>query len=46
MPLFAFTARDLTGKMVSGTIVAQTEREVTDILSERSLFPVYVTVGK
>ncbi len=46
MPLFAFTARDLTGKMVSGTIEAQTEREVTNILSERSLFPVKVTAGK
>jgi type II secretory pathway component PulF len=46
MPLFAFTARDLTGKLVSGTIEAQSEREVANILSERSLFPVSVTAGK
>ncbi|GAA5505068.1 type II secretion system F family protein [Novipirellula caenicola] len=43
MPTFAYTARDSTGKQVNGTIEAGTEREVTSILSERSLFPVKVS---
>ncbi|EMI20039.1 type II secretion system F domain protein [Rhodopirellula maiorica SM1] len=43
MPTFAYTARDTTGKQVNGTIEAGTEREVTSILSERSLFPVKVS---
>ncbi len=42
MPTFAYTARDMTGKQVTGTIEATGEREVTAILSERSLFPVNV----
>lgn len=43
MPTFAYTARDMSGKQVTGTLEAQTEREVASILSERSLFPVKVT---
>ena len=43
MPIFAYTARDMTGKAVSGTIEAGNEREVSLTLSERSLFPVNVT---
>ncbi|GAA4457655.1 type II secretion system F family protein [Novipirellula rosea] len=43
MPTFAYTARDSTGKQVNGTIEAGTEREVTSMLSERSLFPVKVS---
>jgi type II secretory pathway component PulF len=42
MPTFAYTARDMTGKQITGTIEANGEREVTAILSERSLFPVSV----
>ncbi len=42
MPTFAYTARDLTGKQVNGTLEANGEREVAAILSERSLFPVNV----
>ncbi len=42
MPTFAYTARDMTGKQISGTVEAGGEREVTAILSERSLFPVSV----
>ncbi len=42
MPTFAYTARDMTGKQVTGTMEANGEREVTAILSERSLFPVSV----
>ncbi|WP_372718471.1 type II secretion system F family protein [Novipirellula sp.] len=43
MPTFAYTARDSSGKQVNGTIEAGTEREVTSMLSERSLFPVKVS---
>ena len=42
MPTFAYTARDLTGKQITGTLEANGEREVTAILSEQSLFPVNV----
>lgn len=42
MPTFTYTARDMTGKQVTGTMEATGEREVTAILSERSLFPVSV----
>ena len=43
MTTFAYTARDMTGKQVSGTVDAANEREVTTILAERSLFPVDVS---
>ncbi|MCG8650078.1 MAG: type II secretion system F family protein [Pirellulales bacterium] len=42
MPTFAYTARDMSGKQITGTLEANGEREVTAILSERSLFPVKV----
>ena len=42
MPVYAYTARDMTGKQVTGTIEAAGEREVTAKLSEQSLFPVDV----
>ncbi len=42
MPNFAYTARDMSGKQVSGTVEANAEREVAGILSEKSLFPVEV----
>ena len=42
MPTFAYTARDMTGKQVNGTVEATGEREVATMLSERSLFPVNV----
>jgi general secretion pathway protein F/type IV pilus assembly protein PilC len=42
MPTFAYTARDLAGKQVNGTLEATGEREVAAILSDRSLFPVTV----
>ena len=43
MPTFAYTARDLSGKQVTGTLEATGEREVAAMLSERSLFPVKVS---
>ena len=42
MPLFAYTARDMSGKQVTGTIEAGGEREVAAMLSDQSLFPVQV----
>lgn len=42
MPTFAYVARDMTGKQVSGTLEAGGEREATAILADRSLFPVSV----
>ncbi|MCP4940995.1 MAG: type II secretion system F family protein, partial [Planctomycetaceae bacterium] len=42
MPMFAYTARDMSGKQVTGTVEANAEREVAGILSEKSLFPVEV----
>lgn len=42
MPTFAYTARDMTGKQINGTLEAAGQREVTAILAERSLFPVSV----
>lgn len=42
MPTFAYTARDMTGKQITGTIEAGNKREVSAVLSERALFPVNV----
>ena len=46
MPDFAYIARDLTGHKVTGTLSAQSEREVITILSGKSLFPVQVSAEK
>jgi type II secretory pathway component PulF len=43
MPEFAYTARDLSGKRVEGTLAAGTEREAVASLSARDLFPLKVT---
>ena len=42
MPVFAYTARELSGKLVNGTVEAASEREVASVLADRSLFPVTV----
>jgi type II secretory pathway component PulF len=42
MPNFAYTARDLHGKRVSGTLAAASEREAITQLSGKSLFPLSV----
>ena len=42
MPVFAYTARELSGKLVNGTLEATSEREVAGVLADRSLFPVTV----
>ena len=42
MPDFTYTARNATGEMVSGSMSANTERDVVNALSGKSLFPVKV----
>lgn len=46
MPTFAYTARDMAGKTVSGSIEAANEREVAALLSEKSLFPSKVSAAQ
>src|SRR5438034_9925626 len=46
MPDYAYIARDSTGQKVTGCLSAATEREVINILSGRSLFPVEVKATK
>ncbi|MCC9603020.1 type II secretion system F family protein [Stieleria sp. JC731] len=46
MPVYAYTARDMSGKTVNGTIEAANEREVASLLSEKSLFPSKVTASE
>ena len=46
MPDFAYTARDLRGTRVSGTLAAASEREAIAILAGKSLFPIQVAAAK
>ena len=46
MPDFAYTARNMKGEMVNGTLAANTEREVINILSGQSFFPLDVSEKK
>lgn len=46
MPDFAYTARDLTGQRVEGTLIATSEREALAVLAGRDLFPLQVTADK
>ncbi|MBN1855000.1 MAG: type II secretion system F family protein [Pirellulales bacterium] len=46
MPDFAYTARNMDGQQVTGTISASTEREATALLSSQDLFPVQVKAGR
>ncbi|MFG0255557.1 MAG: type II secretion system F family protein [Rhodopirellula sp. JB053] len=43
MPSFSYSARDLSGKMVSGTIEAGSTREASSLLSGKELFPTKIT---
>jgi type II secretory pathway component PulF len=45
MPDFAYTARDLTGKLIQGTLAGANEREVIASLSAKDLFPLKVTTS-
>ncbi|TWT67006.1 Type II secretion system protein F [Posidoniimonas polymericola] len=42
MPDFAYTARDLSGALIQGTLSAGSEREVVASLSSKELFPLTV----
>ncbi len=46
MPEFTYTARSLTGEMVTGSMSANTERDVVNSLTGQSLFPVKVSTEK
>ena len=46
MPNFAYTARDMEGNRVTGTLAAATEREVISLLTAKSLFPIEVAGEK
>lgn len=46
MPDFAYTARNLTGQLVEGTLAAGSEREAITQLAGKDLFPVKVAVDK
>ncbi|MEM7313997.1 MAG: type II secretion system F family protein [Planctomycetota bacterium] len=46
MPDFEYTARNMTGQLVTGTMAAATERDVLSQLTSQSLFPVKVEAGK
>ena len=46
MPEFSYSARKLSGEMVTGTITANTERDVVNVLSGQALFPIKVTAEK
>lgn len=45
MPDFAYTARDSTGRKVSGKLTAATQHEAVATLSQRELFPVEVNTA-
>jgi general secretion pathway protein F/type IV pilus assembly protein PilC len=45
MPEFAYTARDMTGRRIEGTLAAATEREAIATLSGKDLFPLKVSTS-
>ena len=46
MPEFIYKARNLSGKDVSGTIVAASKRETLGALADQSLFPLSVSINE
>lgn len=46
MPDFTYTARTIAGQDVKGLITADTRKDVMAVLSQRSLFPINVSVAK
>lgn len=46
MPEFTYKARNLTGEIISGSMSANTERDVVSSLTGKSLFPVSVQSGE
>ena len=45
MPDFEYTARELTGKEVTGVLTASSEQEVVNSLSTRALFPIRIDLA-
>ncbi len=45
MPDFNYTARNMSGELISGSMNANSERDVITSLSKQSLFPVKVSTG-
>lgn len=43
MPEFSYTARNMTGELITGSMTANSERDVVNALSGQSLFPVKVS---
>ena len=46
MPEFAYTAREVTGKQVTGMITAAAERDALSMLAGRNLFPIKVGLAE
>jgi general secretion pathway protein F/type IV pilus assembly protein PilC len=46
MPDFAYVARDMSGKSLSGTISATNARDAASQLGAKSLFPISITINK
>jgi general secretion pathway protein F/type IV pilus assembly protein PilC len=46
MPDFAYVARDMKGKSITGTISANSQRDAASQLGAKSLFPVSITLNK
>jgi general secretion pathway protein F len=46
MPDFAYVARDMTGKSLTGTIAANSARDAATQLGAKSLFPISITINK
>lgn len=46
MPDFAYTARDMNGRSVAGTITAVNQRDAATQLGAKSLFPISITLNK
>ncbi len=46
MPDFTYTARDMTGKRVSGMVTAGTQHEALALLDAKALFPLQVAAAK
>ncbi len=46
MPEFSYTARNLAGDLITGSLTAVTEREAVSTLSGQSLFPLKITAEK
>ncbi|WP_237226007.1 type II secretion system F family protein [Rubinisphaera sp. JC750] len=45
MPEFQYTARELSGRQVNGTLTAANQQEVLSLLSGRNLFPIQVDLA-